>query len=151
MCACSVLCRLPVARSPRRRFFSRGHVSCTRRTPQVLSAGEDGALFVLSLDGPAASSSSAPRQQQPFAGPRGSASYRAARWASQTTFVTAGTTGPLHSRALRSLPSLGGNLVSWKSSHICTPGCRVNESGHASQRILSRRLPAVLCMRCGAC
>ena len=58
---------------------------------QVVSAGEDGALFVLPLD--AASSSSADWRQQPFGGPRGSASYRSARWASQTTFVTAGTTG----------------------------------------------------------
>lgn len=54
---------------------------------QVLTAGEDGALFVLPLD---AAPDLAPA---PFVAPRGSASYRAARWASQSTFVTAGTTG----------------------------------------------------------
>ncbi len=52
---------------------------------QVVSAGEDGALFVVPIE-----STSAP---QPFVEPRDSASYRAVRWASQQTFVSAGTTG----------------------------------------------------------
>ncbi len=52
---------------------------------QVVSAGEDGALFVVPLE-----STSAP---QPFVEARASASYRAVRWASQQTFVSAGTTG----------------------------------------------------------
>ncbi|CAL8470373.1 g9915 [Coccomyxa elongata] len=56
-------------------------------TREVVSAGEDGALFVVPLE-----STSAP---QPFVEARASASYRAVRWASQQTFVSAGTTGGL--------------------------------------------------------
>lgn len=51
----------------------------------MVSAGEDGALFVVPLESTSA--------LQPLVEARASASYRAVRWASQQTFVSAGTTG----------------------------------------------------------
>lgn len=54
-------------------------------TPQVVSAGDDGALYVAALGSSAAA--------MPCVDARSSASYRAVRWSSPTTFVAAGTTG----------------------------------------------------------
>jgi len=52
---------------------------------QAVTAGDDGALKVVSLEGSAA--------PQSIMEPRSSASYAAVRWSSPQAFVTAGTTG----------------------------------------------------------
>lgn len=52
---------------------------------QAVTAGDDGALKVVPLEGSAA--------PQSIMEPRSSASYAAVRWSSPQAFVTAGTTG----------------------------------------------------------
>ena len=52
---------------------------------QAVTAGDDGALMVVPLEGSDAA--------QSIMEPRSSASYAAARWSSPQAFVTAGTTG----------------------------------------------------------
>ncbi|KAK9809221.1 hypothetical protein WJX72_011562 [[Myrmecia] bisecta] len=65
-------------------------------TRQVVSVGLDGAIWILPLDGP--------QPAKPFVEARKSVSYSAVRWASNTSFVTAGTTGGLESWDIRQGP-----------------------------------------------
>ena len=65
--------------SPQAFFVIR--ISCM----QAVTAGDDGALKVVPLEGSAA--------PQSIMEPRSSASYAAVRWSSPEVFVTAGTTG----------------------------------------------------------
>ena len=96
------------------------------RSLQVLTAGIDGQLHLLSMDWDRGSQTSS--SQTCYADHEGYVSYHAAQWASFDSFVTASTTGLplcLHHRHLGLNSNLNMNFQGTLCTAVCYVECRL--------------------------